>query len=110
MELAVKPFQPENTSSQPGGSTILDRLMTAVSESFASLRRAVTNDTLIKASLDNTRDWPVVHRLGHAATSWEVVDRDANAVVWQSTAPNDRPGSVILLRASASVNVTLRFC
>lgn len=103
------PFQPDNSTGQPGGSTFLDRMLDKVKASFDSLRGVVTNDVLVTATLDNTRDWPVSHFLKGTPKTWEVVDQDANAVIWRSKAANSRPSSVILLRSSAPVNVTLRF-
>jgi hypothetical protein len=102
-----RPFQPIQTDNAEGGSTILDRLMDLVAASFNALANVVCNDTIVKFNLDNTQDWPVTHGL-KAVKTWEVVDRDANAVVWRSTAVNTNP-STILLRASAAVNVKLRF-
>jgi len=105
----MKPFQPDNSTGQPGGSTFLDRMLAKVAASFDSLRGAVTNDVLVTASLDNTKDWPVPHGLDYAPKTWEVVDQDANATIWRSPAVNARPAAVMLLRASAAVNVTIRF-
>lgn len=105
----VKPFQPDSSSQAPGGSTFLDRMLAKIAESFASLTNAVTNDTLVRVDLDNTRDWPVAHGLGQPVRTWEVVDQDANAVIWRSQAVNRAPKAVILLRASAPVSVLLRF-
>jgi len=105
----MKAFQPVNTSGQPGGSTILDRMLSAIADSIASLAGAVTNDVLVRTTLDNTRDWPVVHGLGHAVQTWEIVDIDGSATVWQPATVNATPKTSILLRSSASVSVLIRF-
>lgn len=105
----MKPFQPDNTTGQAGGSTILDRMLQAIADSINSLVKAVTNDNVVTATLDNTQDWPVTHGLGAPVATWDVVDINGNATVWQSTAKNDSPSRVILLRSSAAVTVNLRF-
>jgi len=105
----VKAFTPFSTGEYDGGSPLIDRMVSAISDSFASLLRTVTNDKLVRTTLDNTRDWPVTHGLGHKAVTWEVVDQDANATVWRSKAVNPRDANVILLRASAAVSVLVRF-
>ena len=104
----MKAFRAENTSGQEGGSTILDRLMSAVEASFDSLKGAVLNDTLVRATL-GTGDTVVTHGLGYVPRTWEIVDRDANANVWRSPTVNQRASSTIILRASAAVTVLLRF-
>ena len=101
----VKPFQAPNTSDQPGGSTILDRLGDLIEESFDSLAQAVTNDVIVTATLGAT-DVIVTHGLGYPPKTWEVVDRDANATVWRTAVATTK---TITLRASASVKVALRF-
>lgn len=103
-----RPFQPlpGDVTADPG---LLDRIQAAIADAFDALKRTVTNDKIVSVTLDNTRDWPVTHGLGHAPASWEVVDLDGNATVWRSTAVNARPRDVILLRASAPVNVRVRF-
>ena len=105
----MKPFKPANSTGQVGGSTFLDRMLDAVASSFDSLARAVTNDVLVRATLSSSADTPVTHGLGFAPRTWEIVDQNANAVVWQSPVANPRAASVILLRASAAVTVLLRF-
>jgi hypothetical protein len=105
----VKAFTPFTTGGYDGGSPLIDRIISAVGDSFTSLLKAVTNDKLVRATLDNTRDWPVTHALGYVPATWEVVDIDANATVWRSKAVNARASSMILLRASAPVTVLLRF-
>lgn len=105
----MKPFQAPNTSQQAGGSLILDRALADIEDSINSLANAVTNDVLVRVSLDNTKDWPVTHGLGHQVQTWDVVDRNANAVVWQPPTVNSSPTRVILLRASAPVSILVRF-
>ncbi len=105
----VKPFRAPNSTGQPGGSTFLDRVLGMIEDSITSLRNAVTNDSIVSVKLDNTRDWPVSHGLGHKVTTWDIVDKSNAADVWQSQVFNSRPSFVILLRASAPVTVALRF-
>lgn len=105
----IVPFQAPSTDGKEGGSKILDRVLAMLETSIGSLRRAVTNDKLVRIALDNSRDWPVTHGLGHAVQTWEIVDRNANATVWQPATRNATPASSILLRSSAAVSVLVRF-
>lgn len=99
----MRTFRAVNT-----GNTILDRMLSAIESALGSLAGAVTNDRLVTVAI-GTSDTPVTHGLGHPVRTWEVVDRDANAVVWRPpTTVNNRPAQVLILRASAAVNVKLR--
>ncbi len=57
----------------------------------------------------NTSDTAVNHKLSKPITGFIVVRRDANALIWESSTQNSRPQDQVILRASASVNVTLFF-
>jgi hypothetical protein len=100
----MKPFRAFSV-----GLDLVDRALQDIEASFMSLQQAVTNAKLVRATLDNTRDWPVTHGLGYVPTSWEIVDKDAAADVWRSSAVNPRQSTVMLLRASAPVAVIVRF-
>ena len=54
-------------------------------------------------------DTRVYHGLGRQMRTWEIVDRNANAVVWQATTVNSTPDKFIILRASAAVKIKVRF-
>ena len=58
---------------------------------------------LVAGGVDNI----VNHGLGRSVQGWTVVDKNANADVWQSTATNNFKDKQILLRASAAVTVKL---
>jgi hypothetical protein len=96
---------PGNSSGQPGGSLFLDRVLGGLMAFSQRLRFAVTNDVLVSASI-GTSDTVVPHGLGEVPRGWEVVDLNANAVVWRS---GDATKSGITLRASAPVDVVIRF-
>lgn len=98
-------FQGFNSSNLEGGSTTMDRLIGNIAKFAGLLRKAVRNDALVTHAV-GTSDTVVPHGLGQVPTTWEVVDRDANAVVWR-TAAMTRVS--VTLRASAPVNVLIRF-
>lgn len=104
-------FSPLNTSGQPGGSQILDRMLAAIKRALDLLaNQSIGNQNLVSAFIAaSPNDTVVSHGLGQMLQSWEIVDRDANAVVWRSPTANPTPTLTIILRASAAVNVVLRF-
>lgn len=104
----MRPFTPPKTDGQPGGSTLLDRVLGMLQDTLASLSGAVTNDCLVTVSLAAGSDLPVSHGLGYAPVTVEVVSKNANADVWESSTANTRRAQVLLMRASAAVTVTLR--
>lgn len=59
--------------------------------------------TLSTGGVDNV----VNHGLGRVVQGWTVVDKNANADIWQSTTTNNLKDKQILLRASALVTVKL---
>lgn len=99
--------------------TILNRIVQSLQVTFGSLKNVVTNDALVgdKPRTPNgpsrvpiaTTDTRVFHGLGHAVVTWEVVDIDGPATVYQSSSHNASPTKYIILQASAPVNVLLRF-
>jgi hypothetical protein len=101
-------FNPPSSTGQPGGSTFLDRVLAMIQASLDSLARVVTDDVLVRALIGVT-DTPVTHGLGYQPRTWDVVDRDSNAVVWRSGTVNQRASMVIILKASAPVTVQIRF-
>ena len=102
------PFEVNDTAGQPGGSALLDRILARLRTTLRSLQKAVTNETLVRATIAVT-DTQVFHGLDAPPTTWEVVDSDADANVWRSATVNARPRHLIILRASAPVTVLLRF-
>ena len=51
----------------------------------------------------------MTHGLGAAVQTWEVVDINANATVWRSATTPANPRMQIVLKASGTVTVKLRF-
>jgi hypothetical protein len=109
----MKQFEPGSAAnafgSFPGVALFLDRTISALQETFASLRNAVVNDALVTASIPTGSDVRVFHGLGESPTSWEVVGINANAVVWESSTVNGARSRYLLLQSSADVVVKLRF-
>lgn len=103
------PFDFRDTEGKPGGSGLLDELVHRLRDVFRSLKNAVTNDRLIRVTFTaGTTDVVVRHGLQGAVQTWEVVDRSANATVWQSATVNGDPRTAIILQASAPVKVLIR--
>jgi hypothetical protein len=82
--------------------------LSAVYERLLELARASDERTLTQTFAAAT-DTKVFHGLGRPVVEWEVIDRNANAVLWQSTAANERPNLYIIIQASAAVTAKLRF-
>lgn len=102
-------FSALNTSAAPGGSIILDRIQGSIKLALDILAAfKLDNSKIVRAPIATT-DTIVTHNLGQAVTSWDIVDQDANAVVWKSATVNGTPTKTIILRASAPVTVAIRF-
>lgn len=98
------------TAGQPGGSALLDRVVTAISTALESLGDVVNNDRTVTQRLTAAAgDQRVFHGLKAPPKSWDVIDQDANAVVWRSPTANATPQDFLLFRTSADVTVTIRF-
>jgi hypothetical protein len=105
----VIPFFFEQTEGKPGGSSLLDKFIVRLEATLDSLAKAVTNERLLTVALPvATTDVTVLHGLGAPVLTWEVVDRNANAVVWRSPTVNARPRDTLILQASAPVTVLIR--
>jgi hypothetical protein len=107
----MRPYKgPISTAGAEGGSTVLDRVINALVDVFDSLKKVVTNDVLVRHVFSAaTTDSIVTHGLGFAPRTWEIVDQDANAVLWRSGTRNERPTQTLIMQASAPVTVVLRF-
>ena len=102
------PFIAEYSSQAPSGSTFLDRMLQRIEKAIGSLQKAVLNESLVTATI-GTGDTVVTHGLGAPVQTWEVVDINANAVVWKSATAPSNPRMQIVLKASGTVTVKLRF-
>jgi hypothetical protein len=103
--VALEPFQHLNTTGQPGGSTMLDRVIDSLVKTFDSLKNVVLNDALVQVRLVVT-DTNVYHGLGHVPKSWELLDNTGAATVFRTAPMNDK---FVTLRASATTDVLIRF-
>jgi len=103
-------FKSQATAGKEGGSVLLDQIVNAISSVFARLGSIVTNTKIVPVAFTaGATDVIVAHGLGFAVTSWDVVDLDANAVVYRSPTSNPLPQRQIILRASAACNAKVRF-
>ena len=119
--MALTALQTLKTAGSEGGSTLLDRVQGLLATWTARLKNAVTNDVIIgppKSKSDpagiivGAASVKVTHGLGHPPVSWEVVYKDANAVVWEDTtvavANVDRT-KWLWIKASGTATVWIRF-
>lgn len=83
-------------------------LWDSFSEAFSLLqtKNPILNGVYVETSV-GIADTEIAHGLGKAPTGWFIVNRDANAVVWESSTVNSRTKDRLILVASAAVNVTL---
>jgi hypothetical protein len=99
------PFDFEDTEGKPGGSAILDRILTRLGNTFRSLQQAVTNDRLLVVTFPGAgTDVTVRHGLKGPVLTWEVVDKVAGVDVWRVAGDRER----ITFQASAAATVTIR--
>lgn len=88
-----------------GLSKDLDRVQDAIVDGLRGLEGDVLGlEKIVAGQALTTSDARVYHGLGRPVKGWVVVNRNANAVVYQATT-SPAPNQYILLRASASVTV-----
>ncbi len=102
--MSMIPLTHRNTTGQPGGSTLLDRILDDLIKTFDSIAQLITNDALVTTFLGPV-DSKICHGLGHLPKSWEIVDITANATVWRISWDDQ----FITLHASGMCQVTIRF-
>jgi hypothetical protein len=87
----------------------LQQIQDNVLESFKDLGvNYILNGELVQdVSLVSGTDQAVSHKLSRKPNGFIVVDKNANADVWQSTTVNNIKDRVLLLRASATVKISL---
>lgn len=66
------------------------------------------NGTFLDCSL-TTSDTVINHGLDRKIQGWIVVNKNANANIWQSTTTNTFPNKQIILKSSAAVTATIYF-
>lgn len=96
------------TDGTTGDKGQLLEFLSAVYERLLELGRTPRTST-VQQVFPATTDTKVFHGLERPVTEWAVIDRNANAVIWQSTAANTQPQLYIILQASAAVTARLRF-
>lgn len=85
----------------------LQKIQDNVSEIFADISlQPILKGNFIDAII-TTSDTNIEHKLGRAYLGYLVVDKNANAVVYTSTAANNSPTRQIILKASGTVTVKL---
>lgn len=83
-------------------------VLTGLYDRLIELARTSRTSTVVQAFAAAV-DTQVFHGLGRPVTAWTVIDKNATADVWRSTAVNLTPQLFILLQSSAVATVTLRF-
>ena len=103
-----KAFPNYSTQAEQGGSPALDKLIQLLTDTFNSLRLAITNETIVLAQLDTTAV-KVYHGLSSQPTSIDVVGLNAGHVVYESATPNTSRNKYCLMKATGPVTARLRF-
>lgn len=104
----MKAFPHITTEGQEGGSTLLDRIIQSLTETFASLAKVVTNDRIVTVSLSTTpRD--VYHGLTYPPTAIDVVGLNAGEAVYESPTFNPDRRQFVTMLATGPVTAKLRF-
>jgi hypothetical protein len=106
--MAIKAFPHITTEGQDGGSTLLDRIVQSLTETFASLAKAVTNDRIVTVSLSTT-PLNVYHSLPSAPTAIDVVGLNAGEAVYESATFNPLRRQYVTMLATGPVTAKLRF-
>ena len=65
----------------------------------------IIRDVVLNSAVDNQ----VAHELNRNIEGWQIIRKNANAVVWESSTTNPSPTKFVLLRASAACKVTILF-
>ncbi len=104
----MKAFPHITTEGQEGGSTLLDRIIQSLTETFASLAKAVTNDRIVTVSLSTT-PLNVFHGLPSAPTAIDVIGLNAGFAVYESATFNPDRRSFVTMLATGPVTAKLRF-
>jgi hypothetical protein len=74
-------------------------------EKLPQLDSVIVSDVTLASGIDNQ----VEHKLNRPIQGWQIIRKDANADVWESSTVNTAPSSVIILRASATVKISIIF-
>lgn len=84
------------------------RLQESLTEALVRLQTSnpLLNGVFVEKVIATT-DTTVQHSLGYEPTGFLVVGRDADATVWKSSTANSRPQDRLILKATATVTVTL---
>lgn len=70
----------------------------------------LNSPTVVKGIMLNSGvDTIVNHGLGRAVTGWIIIDKNASGDVYQSTTTNTIPTASIILKATATVTVSILF-
>lgn len=96
------------TPSTLGDDSQLLGFLSGVYERLLELGRGdrSSTQTLTFATATDTK---VFHGLGRPIGEWAVLDKNADANIWQSTSANTNPSLYVILQASAAVTAKLRF-
>lgn len=90
---------------------LLQRLQDAIAASFNQFEKlpqldsVVIQDVTLTSGIDNE----VEHKLTRPIQGWQIIRKNANADVWESSTVNTTPSSAVILRSSATVKVTILF-
>lgn len=74
-------------------------------EKLPQLDSVIVQDVILSSGIDNA----VEHKLNRKLTGWQIIRKDANADVWESSTVNSTPSKTIILRSSATVKLSFIF-
>lgn len=104
----MKAFPHITTEGQEGGSSLLDRVIQSLTETFASLAKAVTNDRIVTVSLSTT-PLNVYHGLTFPPTAIDVIGLSAGEAVYEDPTFNPLRRQYVTMLATGPVTAKLRF-
>lgn len=87
------------------------RLQDSIAQSFQQFEKLPQLDSVVVSNitLASGIDNQVEHKLGRPILGWQIIRKDANADVWESSTVNTAPSSFVILKASANVTVSFIF-
>ena len=92
------------------GNATLDRVQDSIQTSLQPLLELpFASGSLIKDQVLGTSDTYVDHKLGITPEGWLIIKQNADTSIYESATVNHAPSKNIILKAGASVTVTIFF-
>ena len=92
------------------GDTTLDRVQVEIQTSLLPLLELpFASGSLIKDQVLGTSDTYVDHKLGITPEGWMIIKQNADTSIYESATTNHVPDKAIILKAGATVTVSIFF-